>query len=194
MRATEIDQDGRHRRVPVMDVFRLAHTHLSKRPPPQDGAPEAPAEPLDLSGLLGGGEMQKRLSDDLNRLLSSVHLEANYTTGAPFDARRMRNRAIPERVAASILNHGLPDIYGLTTSETAMDTMRMWLESALLAHEPRLNRVKLTPQSLEDEGEGIVRFNIEAEAGQDPFLVAIDMTAEIDLGAGRVRTRTGGGG
>jgi predicted component of type VI protein secretion system len=194
MRATEIHEDGRHRRVPVMDVFRLAHTHLSKRPRRPDGPSDAPAETLDLSGLLGGSEMQKRLSQDLDRLLASVHLEANYTTGAPLDARRKRTRAIPERVAASILNHGLPDIYGLTTSDTAMDTIRMWLESALLAHEPRLNRVKLTPQSLEDDGEGIVRFNIEAEAGQDPFLVAIDMTAEIDLGAGRIRTRTGGGG
>lgn len=176
-----------HRRFPLMDIFRLAHREGHHK---RDRGSGSDVPPLDLSSLLNPAELQDRLSADLDRLLSAIDLNSDHARARGTDANH-HDPVLPDYTSRSVLNYGMPDIYSLTTSETAIDRLESWLAQALMAHEPRLERLKLKAQSVESSPEGIVRFAISAVVGRDPYDVPIDMVAEVDLGSGSVRTRAG---
>jgi type VI secretion system lysozyme-like protein len=170
-----------------MDIFRLAHCEGHHKPERRSGS-DVPT--MDLATHLNPSELQERLSADLDRLLSTINLNSDHARASKTGTKQYES-VLPDFTSRSVLNYGMPDIYSLTTSETAIERLENWLAQALMAHEPRLEHLNLKAQSVETSPEGIVRFSISAVVGRDPYDVPIDMVAEVDLGSGSVRTREG---
>ena len=182
-------RDPARRQMSLMHVFRFcAETGASRvsvlRPTAGPGI-EAPAlVRLHREGV-SPEELRRNLGVDLAALMNTIRLDAVIDLS---DQPRLRG---------SIVNHGFLDLTAISRSRRAEMAIAEQIRLTLIEREPRLDPQRLTV-SLGDQDAtrtDKLTYRIEAEIRAWPADVPVGFTAEIDVGAGKMRMRglqTGG--
>ena len=91
-------------------------------------------------------------------------------------------------VRTSVLNFGMPPLTGRMASSVSHDQLSRILETVIRRFEPRLTRVRVTP---EPSGEGAeiqeISFLVDAELWGQPAPHQVVLHTHIDTGSGKVR-------
>ena len=93
-------------------------------------------------------------------------------------------------VAQSVLNYGLPDLAGLTTSGINVAELEEMVKQALWDFEPRILRHTLKVRAREGDGQmnhNALVFEIEGELWAQPVPLEMLLKTEIDLETGNIR-------
>lgn len=98
--------------------------------------------------------------------------------------------------AASILNHGLPDVTAMSAGSLAVDSLAASLRAALLRHDPRLfpDTLVVTETGDDDRREAggfddvsqHLRFDVSGELSVLPQPIPVSFKAEFDAAAGKI--------
>lgn len=96
-------------------------------------------------------------------------------------------QAYPE-VARSVLNYGLPDMCGLTSSSVDADELARMVRQAIWDFEPRILRstLRVRAVTLGDVTQNCLRFEIEGELWAQPTPLELLFRTELDLESGNV--------
>ena len=173
--------DAARRQLSLMHVFRQAAETGSARhsalPGPGD---ERHGQTLRLSReAVSPEELRRHLAHDLASLMNTVRLDNVVDLDAAPHVRR------------SVINHGFRDLTSVTRSRKSEVMIAEQIRQTLLEREPRLNpdtlSVTLGEQD-ETRSERLI-YQIEAEIMAYPADIPVGFTAEIDLGAGKMRMR-----
>lgn len=139
-----------------------------------DDNPEQSAESLWHEGQILK-VIKRGLCRDLQQLLN---------------ARRPLDQ-VPEQfteLRTSLLNFGLPDLQSLEIREDRdLSTICRRIEEAIVVFEPRLKRVRVTPQSSDQERRPVdrrLRFVIQAELVVEPLRELVQLVSALDAGSG----------
>lgn len=122
-------------------------------------------------------QIRESVRRDLGWLFNSVHL------GALVDLQRLPN------VARSVLNFGIPDLAGRTSSSVDIPALEQLLCQAIWDFEPRLikNTVKVRIVANETlPRHNSLQFIIEAELWAQPLPLPLLLKTQIDLEDGNV--------
>ncbi len=98
-------------------------------------------------------------------------------------------------VAKSVVNYGLPDLTGLTTSGIKAGRLEQMVYEAIVAFEPRITRKSLSVRAVEDTSGGSdnqpnrYRFEINGELCPIPMPEALFLKTEVDLETGRFEVK-----
>lgn len=113
---------------------------------------------------------------ELAQLLGTICLEASLDLSAH-----------PE-VRGSILNYGLPDFSHLASSESATARVVAEIAQALRRHEPRIEGSGIMVKPLRQDAEVTrqLAFLVSGQLRTRPFARPLALTAEIDVGLGKV--------
>jgi type VI secretion system protein ImpF len=136
-----------------------------------NGAAEAPEQRFAAARRL-----REFVSRDLSLLLNASSMETlTDLEGLP-------------HVRTSVLNFGMPSLIGRMASSVSHDQLARILETVIRRFEPRLMRVRVTP---EPPGEGAeiqeISFLIDAELWGQPAPHQVVLHTHIDTGSGKVR-------
>jgi type VI secretion system protein ImpF len=120
--------------------------------------------------------LRELVSRDLSLLLNASSMEALTDL-----------EALPY-VRTSVLNFGMPPLTGRMASSVSHDQLSRILETVIRRFEPRLTRVRVTP---EPPGEGAeiqeISFLVDAELWGQPAPHQVVLHTHIDTGSGKVR-------
>lgn len=120
--------------------------------------------------------LRELVSRDLSLLLNASSMEALTDL-----------EALPY-VRTSVLNFGMPSLTGRMASSVSHDQLARILETVIRRFEPRLTRVRVTP---EPPGEGAeiqeISFLVDAELWGQPAPHQVVLHTHIDTGSGKVR-------
>lgn len=133
---------------------------------------------------LSDSALRELLTLDLVNLLNTTNLES----AAP-DLLDGLNK-----VKASILNYGLPDLSSRTIDENRVTDIRLEIEEALRRFEPRL--LPRTMQVLHDKigkEELRVRFVVRADMRADPVPTSVEFVTEVEFDTGQIKIGRLGG-
>ena len=126
--------------------------------------------------------LRELVSRDLSLLLNASSMEALTDL-----------EALPY-VRTSVLNFGMPPLTGRMASSVSHDQLARILETVIRRFEPRLTRVRVTP---EPPGEGAeiqeISFLVDAELWGQPAPHQVVLHTHIDTGSGKVRVSDQGG-
>ena len=126
--------------------------------------------------------LRELVSRDLSLLLNASSMEALTDL-----------EALPY-VRTSVLNFGMPPLTGRMASSVSHDQLSRILETVIRRFEPRLTRVRVTP---EPPGEGAeiqeISFLVDAELWGQPAPHQVVLHTHIDTGSGKVRVSDQGG-
>ena len=178
--------DAARRQLSLMHVFRQAAETGSARqsalPSPGD---ERHSQTVRLSReAVSPEELRRHLAHDLASLMNTVRLDNAIDLD---DAPHVRR---------SVINHGFRDLTSVTRSRKSELMIAEQIRQTLLEREPRLNPATLAVtlgQQDETRSERLI-YQIEAEIMAYPADIPVGFTAEIDLGAGKMRMRAMRGG
>lgn len=130
--------------------------------------------------VLTTAQLRERVLRDLNWLLNSVWLEATTDLSeCPF-------------VAHSVLNYGVPDFAGLTSSSIDAFALERIVRQAILNFEPRIqsNTLRVRVVGQQDEmGPNALTFEIEGELWARPIPIELFLKTEVDLETGHISVR-----
>lgn len=114
---------------------------------------------------------------DLSWLFNCTHAEAD------------RDFSAAPRVAASVLNFGIPDLTGAALADLDPTQLERRLRAAILAFEPRLLpetlRVRVRADQQRMDRRSLV-FDIESEMWAQPLPLNLYLKTEVDLETGRL--------
>jgi len=128
--------------------------------------------------VLSPAKLRDSVLRDLGWLLNSTHLAA------------LQDLSDTPEVARSVLNFGLPDLAGHTTSSVDVPKLEGLLRQAIWDFEPRLIRNTVKVRLIKDENEmshNSMSFAIEAVLWSQPIPLQLYLRTEIDLEDGDVR-------
>lgn len=175
-------RDEPRRQMSLTHVFRSAAEERSARvplsQPSRDGRQIGSITQHRREGI-SPEELRRHLGIDLNSLMNTVQLDSAVSLEeAPY-------------VFRSILNFGFRDLSRVNRSRHDELLIAEAIRQALLDHEPRL-----VPESIEvapgEEDATLVQrltFDIRAEIRGFPADIPVGFTAEIDLGAGKMKMK-----
>ncbi len=121
--------------------------------------------------------LRREVAHDLEILLNTVALEST------------DNLTHYERVRASILNFGFPDIAHRSIDEISVDDLKDEITSVLMTYEPRLERNSIRARRDKSIGteELKLRFVVHADLHCEPLNVPIEFIADVDLDSGNIQ-------
>ena len=122
--------------------------------------------------------LRREVAHDLEILLNTVALEST------------DNLTHYERVRASILNFGFPDIAHRSIDEISVDDLKDEITSVLMTYEPRLERntyPRTTRQDASAPEELKLRFVVHADLHCEPLNVPVEFIADVDLDSGNIQ-------
>jgi type VI secretion system lysozyme-like protein len=90
------------------------------------------------------------------------------------------------RVAHSVLNYGMPSLAGRTVSSIEPHVAAKRILEAIATYEPRLSRIRVTPEPAKDSDEMMLAFKIDAELWGQPASQHLVLRTTIDVGTGDV--------
>lgn len=127
--------------------------------------------------VIGAQRLRECVIRDLSWLLNCTHAEATQ----PLDDS--------PRIAASVLNYGIPDLAGIAASGVDLARIERRLREAILAFEPRLIsdtlQVRVHRDSTRMDRRSLV-FEIESEMWAQPLPLNLYLKTEVDLETGRM--------
>jgi type VI secretion system protein ImpF len=88
-----------------------------------------------------------------------------------------------------VLNYGFRDLSTVGVREIGSQEIVRSIRQSLLDHEPRLvpETVEVTLDKAEGDARQFLSFSIKADLMGDPVDIPMDFTADVDLGAGKLR-------
>jgi type VI secretion system protein ImpF len=91
-------------------------------------------------------------------------------------------------VAESVLNYGMPDITGQTTSNIDTGVLERQLREIILRYEPRImrNSLRVHVVTSDEMSVNALRFEIEFDMWAEPVPERLYLKTEVDLGSGVV--------
>jgi type VI secretion system protein ImpF len=121
--------------------------------------------------------LRREVAHDLEVLLNTVALEST------------DDLANFERVRASILNFGFPDIAHRSIDEISVEDLKDEITSVLMTYEPRLERNSIRARRDNSIGkeELKLRFVVHADLHCEPLNVPIEFIADVDLDSGNIQ-------
>ncbi|MBM2578058.1 type VI secretion system baseplate subunit TssE [Jannaschia sp. Os4] len=170
------------RQMSMMHVFRASAEAGDAREDPFDrghDAPEGERARRTFRDTIDEGELRRHLALDLESLISTVRLDSAI-------------RLDPEtRVAHSVVNYGFADLSRASGTDTSRRTIASTIRASLEAFEPRLvpGSVVVEPLGEDEKGTNRLSFRVAADIAADPADLPLDFVAEVDLGAGKLRTK-----
>jgi len=141
-----------------------------------DNDPERRQESRDAR-VLSPSRLRDCVRRDLAWLLNTTHLRAMQ----PLDDHPL--------VAKSVLNFGLPDLAGRTTSTIDAATLEQAIRKVILDFEPRLVARTLRVKLVVDDKQmnhNAMSFDIEAELWAQPLPLRLFLRTAIDLETGSI--------
>jgi type VI secretion system protein ImpF len=123
-----------------------------------------------------GRRLRELVSRDLSLLLNASSMETLTDLGT-----------LPH-VRASVLNFGMPSLIGRMASSVSHDQLARILERVIRRFEPRLTRVRVTPEPPGADAEfQEISFLVDAELWGQPAPHQVVLHTRIDTGSGKVR-------
>ena len=179
-------QEAARRQLSLMHVFRqAAETGSAKQSALPRSDSERNVQTVRLSReAVAPEELRRHLAHDLASLMNTVRLD-----------NAIDLEAVPY-VRRSVINHGFRDLTSVTRSRKSELMIADQIRQTLIEREPRLNPTTLAVTlGTQDEtrSERLI-YQIEAEIMAYPADIPVGFTAEIDLGAGKMRMRALRGG
>jgi type VI secretion system protein ImpF len=148
-----------------------------------DSEPERKQESRDAR-VLSPNRLRDCVRRDLAWLFNTTHLQSLQ----PLDEHAA--------VARSVINYGMPDMAGRTTSGINTSMLEQAIRRAILDFEPRLVartlRVKLVVEE-KQMNHNAMSFDIEAELWAQPLPLRLFLRTAIDLEDGTIDVRDLGG-
>jgi type VI secretion system protein ImpF len=141
-----------------------------------DNDPETKQESRD-SRVLSPSRLRDCVRRDLAWLLNTTHLRA------------MQNLDEHPQVARSVLNYGMPDLAGRTTSGVDTTVLEQAIRKVILDFEPRLVAKSLRVKLFVDEKQmnhNAMSFDIEAELWAQPLPLRLFLRTAVDLETGTI--------
>ena len=171
---------GDRSKISVMHVFRAAfydHDAKKENEKSADGSSQISRRSKQRRHGVSEDNLKAHLQADLNALLNTIRLDAVVDLeDAPY-------------VARSVANYGFQDLSNVTTADLSDTALINSIRQSLLDHEPRL-----IPETVEvrvaDKTEDVhqrLSIAVSAELMGDPVDIPVDFSAEVDLGAGKLR-------
>ena len=118
---------------------------------------------------------------DLATLLSSTSLDAAYDLTALPDVQR------------SVLNYGMPSLAGRAVKSLDLGRIARVVEDTIRHFEPRLTRVRVTPDTERDADEQEFHLRIDAELWSQPALQRLVLRTRISTESGQATVADVGG-
>ncbi len=178
----EMRRDETHRQMSLTHVFRSAAEQRAARKPMS----QPDAEGRQIGALtqhrregISPEELRRHLSVDLNCLMNTVQLDAAIALDdAPW-------------VRKSIVNHGFRDLSSVTRSRHNEALIAQAIKQTLLDFESRLvpDSIEVVPVVPDETSSQRLVFEIQAEIRGFPADIPLGFTAEIDLGAGKMKMK-----
>jgi type VI secretion system protein ImpF len=141
-----------------------------------DNDPERKQESRDAR-VLSPSRLRDCVRRDLAWLLNTTHLRA------------MQNLDEHPQVARSVLNYGMPDLAGRTTSGVDTTVLEQAIRKVILDFEPRLVAKTLRVKLFVDEKQmnhNAMSFDIEAELWAQPLPLRLFLRTAVDLENGSI--------
>ncbi|MES9884680.1 MAG: type VI secretion system baseplate subunit TssE [Sedimenticola sp.] len=141
-----------------------------------DDTPDKKQESRDQR-VLSMRKLREGVLRDLSWLLNAVNLSA------------VQDLDDYPEVARSVINYGMPDLAGHTSSGVDIHALERLLRQAILDFEPRLmrNTVKVRLRLADSQmNHNAMTFDIEGELWAQPVPLHMFMKTEIDLEIGQV--------
>jgi type VI secretion system protein ImpF len=127
--------------------------------------------------VLSPARLRECVRRDLTWLLNTTHLAA------------LQDLDQHPEVQRSVLNYGMPDLAGRTTSSVDVRTLERLLIRAIADFEPRLLKSSVKVRIIVDDqkmSHNAMCFDIEAELWAQPLPLRLFLRTEIDLESGVV--------
>ncbi len=175
------DRRTSRRQMSLMHAFRVTAEAGDARVAPRT-INEDEAEERDRRDRRVGideAELRRHLALDLESLIATIRLDAI----APLEDN--------SRVARSIVNFGFSDLSRASVSTASRKAIGEAIRLSLIAFEPRLIERSIEV-ALADEDQADphkLTFHVQAEISADPADLPLDFLAEVDLGAGKLRSK-----
>jgi len=102
-----------------------------------------------------------------------------------------------DEISASVLNYGVQNVAGMTSSSLGVDDMRYHLSEALRRFEPRIIPDTLSIEVTMDPGEmshRAVQFEIRGDLWAEPIHESLFIKTELDFETGKSKLSWGSGG
>jgi type VI secretion system protein ImpF len=141
-----------------------------------DNDPERKQESRDAR-VLSPSRLRDCVRRDLAWLLNTTHLKA------------VQDLDEHPQVARSVLNYGLPDLAGRTTSSVDTTVLEQAIRKVILDFEPRLVARSLRVRLFVDEKQmnhNAMSFDIEAELWAQPLPLRLFLRTSVDLETGSI--------
>jgi type VI secretion system protein ImpF len=141
-----------------------------------DNDPERKQESRDAR-VLSPSRLRDCVRRDLIWLLNTTHLKA------------VQDLDEHPQVARSVLNYGMPDLAGRTTSSINTTVLEQAIRKVILDFEPRLVARSLRVRLFVDEKQmnhNAMSFDIEAELWAQPLPLRLFLRTSVDLESGSI--------
>lgn len=137
---------------------------------------------------LGLRELRRLVLRDLEALFNTEALDA---LAAPEDGRTVGLLDGLERVAASVVNYGIPPLAGRIHTRADCDRLAKGIARAIERFEPRLRAVQVTPEGQPDDPQAPATspatFLVQGELWGYPLPEPLRLRTVLDLEEGRAR-------
>lgn len=138
-------------------------------------------------------ESRERRVMSMRQLRMAVLRDLGWLLNAPANPRDDEIYMFP-LVAKSVVNYGIPDLTGLTTSGISVSKLEQMVFDAVAHFEPRILRAGLTVRALAStrsgaEAEHRFEFEIAGDLCPLPMPEALYVRTEVDLETGRCEVR-----
>ena len=104
---------------------------------------------------------------------------------------------LPQVIAESVLNYGLPPLSGQLASRLDVSVLEKAIREAIVRFEPRILHESLHVTALEWSSvldtHNVIEFEIRGHLWSQPVPLEILLRTQIDLEAGQIEVRDGGG-
>lgn len=163
-----------------MHVFRSAfHEKDSERESARQSEDGTQVSGRSKARREGVGEetLKVHLQADLTALLHTTRLDAVVDLE---DLPHMRS---------SVVNYGFRDLSRVGLKEIGSQDVVRSIRQSLIDHEPRLvpESIEVTLDGASGDARQFLSFSIKADLMGDPVDIPMDFTADVDLGAGKLR-------
>ncbi len=171
---------GDRSKISVMHVFRSAffeHDAKKATEKSEDGSAQISTRSKQRRHGVNEDTLRAHLQADINALLNTIRLDAVVDLeDAPY-------------VARSVANYGFQDLSTVSAADLSKSSVVNSIRQSLLDHEPRLVPETVEVKLVDTTGDANQRLalRISAELMGDPVDIPIDFSAEVDLGAGKMK-------
>ena len=171
---------GERSKVSLMQVFRSSYMEKDAEKGRVDGGDDG----VEVSSRskarregVGEARLREHIQADLTALLNTTRLDSVVDLDD-----------VPH-VRSSILNYGCRDLGGLGITGIKRSEITQSIRQSLIDYEPRLvpDTIKIKLENATGDARQFLKFSITADLMGDPVDIPMDFTADVDLGAGKLK-------